>query len=217
MVNGAGLVGDPDTGAILREYAEIYQNFRVFSQAHRGVSAARNEGLRHAAGENILFLDGDDTLTALPERASCRSVTAEELLPLFRAEQLCQLWNKVFRAEVIRAQDLRFREELFVYEDLDFVLRYADGAGELTLSPGFCRHVPSGLALARAGGLESLGSVLSFLPAEFRAELATILARQIIAAAPWKMGKICREYRHFSPNSPILPLLKGAFALRWRS
>lgn len=202
-----------ETPNILQDYARKYENFRIFRQENRGVSAARNVGLDNAKGDYILFLDADDTLTALPENWQNRS----DVEVLFRAEQLCQLWNKVFRGDVIREKGLRFREELFVYEDLEFVMQYLDAAGELLLAPDLCDHRPSGLALARTGRLESLDSVLKYLPAELRPELATILARQIIAAAPGKTWKILREYRGYCPEKSIFLLLKGALALRWRS
>lgn len=202
-----------ETPAILQDYSRKFEHIRIFSQENRGVSAARNLGLDNAQGDCILFLDADDFLAALPESWQKRADFGE----LFRTEQLCQLWNKVFRADVIRAGKLRFREALFVYEDLEFVMGYAKAAGELLLAPGLCHHRPSGLALARAGRLEGLEAVLQFLPAEFHPELATVLARQIIAAAPGKTFKILREYGKYCPKGRIFSLLRGALALRWRS
>ena len=48
--------------AAARRYAERDARIHVFSQANRGVSAARNLGLAHAQGEWITFVDGDDIL-----------------------------------------------------------------------------------------------------------------------------------------------------------
>lgn len=49
-----------ESGAICREYANQYPNVRCFCQENRGVSAARNLGLRNAVGTYVLFVDSDD-------------------------------------------------------------------------------------------------------------------------------------------------------------
>ncbi|MCD8232305.1 MAG: glycosyltransferase [Clostridiales bacterium] len=57
------LIDDGSTdrsGEICRCYAASHENIRYFHQENRGVSAARNFGLSHAAGKWILFVDGDD-------------------------------------------------------------------------------------------------------------------------------------------------------------
>ncbi|MCD8218207.1 MAG: glycosyltransferase [Clostridiales bacterium] len=57
------LVDDGSTdcsGEICRTYAAAHDNISYFRQENCGVSAARNLGLSHAAGEWILFVDGDD-------------------------------------------------------------------------------------------------------------------------------------------------------------
>lgn len=47
---------------ILREYERLDSRIKVFSQENIGVSAARNEGMRHATGDYIYFVDSDDYL-----------------------------------------------------------------------------------------------------------------------------------------------------------
>ena len=55
--------GSTDGSAvILKEYAAKDDRFRVVEQPNAGLSAARNTGLMHAAGDYILFLDSDDWL-----------------------------------------------------------------------------------------------------------------------------------------------------------
>ena len=47
------------------------------------------------------------------------------LLPdLFRLNALSPVWNKVYKREIILKNQLQFNGRLFLYEDLDFVLRY---------------------------------------------------------------------------------------------
>lgn len=54
--------GSTDTsGEICLRLAQEDKNIKVFSQTNKGASAARNTGLRHAAGDYVIFLDADDT------------------------------------------------------------------------------------------------------------------------------------------------------------
>lgn len=53
--------GSPDkSGQICDDYAKLDTRIRVFHQSNKGVSAARNKGLKEAIGEYVLFVDSDD-------------------------------------------------------------------------------------------------------------------------------------------------------------
>ena len=51
------------SGEILDRYAALYPNIKVIHKENGGVASARNEGLRHAEGKYINFLDSDDKLS----------------------------------------------------------------------------------------------------------------------------------------------------------
>lgn len=50
--------------ALCNKYAAEHCNVRVIHQENKGVSAARNAGIRVAKGKYLLYLDSDDTLSA---------------------------------------------------------------------------------------------------------------------------------------------------------
>ena len=58
-VNDGSSDGSP---AVLREYAGRDRRIRIVDQENRGLSEARNAGVRAATGKYLTFLDSDDTL-----------------------------------------------------------------------------------------------------------------------------------------------------------
>ncbi|MGN0335851.1 MAG: glycosyltransferase family 2 protein [Lachnospiraceae bacterium] len=56
--------GSPDRcPKMCDDYAGRYEKIRVFHQENRGLSGARNTGIRHAKGEYLAFVDSDDLLS----------------------------------------------------------------------------------------------------------------------------------------------------------
>lgn len=57
--------GSPDNcGKICDEYAELDARIIVVHQKNRGLSGARNTGLRYAKGEYVAFVDSDDRISS---------------------------------------------------------------------------------------------------------------------------------------------------------
>ena len=53
-----------NSGNICDDYKNKYDNIIVVHQKNGGLSCARNTGLRHASGEFVFFLDGDDIIAS---------------------------------------------------------------------------------------------------------------------------------------------------------
>ncbi len=51
---------DDNTVEVANRYAEFDSRIKIFSTIHRGVAEARNECLRNATGDYVLFVDSDD-------------------------------------------------------------------------------------------------------------------------------------------------------------
>ena len=64
------------TGEILNQYSERYPYVKVFHQDNKGVSEARNTGLRNANGKYIMFADPDDYV--LPDFVAIPSAEMEK-------------------------------------------------------------------------------------------------------------------------------------------
>ena len=53
------------SGSIADELSKQYEYVRSYHKANGGAASARNYGIRKAAGDYILFIDGDDTVVKI--------------------------------------------------------------------------------------------------------------------------------------------------------
>ncbi len=153
------------TSDFCNQLAAQDSRIQIFHKENGGASSARNLGLKHAIGDYILFIDGDDTIEpdlleqiSLVLSASAPQMlifgmafdyysdagrlvktndlsvkhtgffSADELLTsfseFFNDNALSSACNKAFSGVILRENRLLFSEDMTLYEDLDFVLRY---------------------------------------------------------------------------------------------
>ena len=145
------LVDDGSTDeslSLAKTYKDRDPRVECYSQPHAGQSAARNEGMRHAKGNFIAFVDADDSLapewceTHLKETAGSdyvqsgyqrilNGIAGKTQLPKHRY-QFTSPCMRLYRREAI--QDLHF-EEGMIYEDILWSV-------DLWLSGATCRIIP---------------------------------------------------------------------------
>ena len=147
------LIDDGSTdgsGSICDDLSSSDQRIKVFHTENRGVSAARNLGIRNAAGKYISFIDADDYIdnsflaklrNSIIENDSDLAVCGYEeirngkrdvhirkelhsgslVYEALRQDILCILWNKLYVKEKIRHF---FDESISTCEDSIFCSRY---------------------------------------------------------------------------------------------
>ena len=134
--------GSPDNcGAILEEYATVHPNLLVLRQQNAGVSAARNNGLDHAAGKYIWFVDSDDfvkknsfsRILAVLEKTDCDCLSVlpfvfadDKESPLTEDDALTDisqnkhrsfLWARIWKRSILVDNSIRFSTEISYCED----------------------------------------------------------------------------------------------------
>lgn len=141
------------SGAIVDEYAARDKRVRAWHTENRGASAARNEALQHIDGDYVVFCDADDWvepdwLQSFADSIkdndvavqgwtyiigdSCEEHFFDEISTdsdsavdaMSSRESFGFLWNKCFRADIIRDNHLRFDTRFRFLEDEEFVCRY---------------------------------------------------------------------------------------------
>jgi len=138
----------------LNRFVEGNPNFHVVQLEHQGVSVARNYGLRHATGDGIIFIDGDDLIASNfveileqgLDQGAVMAVVGYEWYrrPAVQTDSFVELdqksmfdqvshhgtevggyvWNKAFRTSAIKAANLTFDESLHLAEDYLFTATF---------------------------------------------------------------------------------------------
>ena len=148
--------GSTDKSSIIcKKYADKYTLIRYFNKYNEGVSATRNYGIDKANGKYIIFIDSDDVieknfLSVIDNdiknndfliygyyKMYCNKKIKYKLETTINKEQLKKLiytdekisgylWNKVFRADVILNNKLKFNTKIHYSEDLLFIDDYME-------------------------------------------------------------------------------------------
>lgn len=149
-----------DSWEICMQLAKEFENVRcIQNEKNSGVSYTRNQGLKVASGEFILFVDSDDWVSAdyisvltrtakdnmgklvlcgyqfinclsdrnisfLYDKNYSAEIEKSQFFSLVNTVLMQQLWNKIFRLDVIREHGLRFDVNQSMGEDFQFVLDY---------------------------------------------------------------------------------------------
>lgn len=161
--------------------AKKNKEIHCIHQRNQGVSSARNNGLKAATGEYVLFLDADDMLE--PRKLSKILEKIEEtkdidmaifgisfdyyykgklyrrdemspplkgvqnskiwmknMLMMYYTNSLSPVWNKVFRRRFLLDNRLYLREDMFLYEDLEYSIRCMMCCDNILFEPEIIYH-----------------------------------------------------------------------------
>lgn len=148
---------------ICDEYAAKDQRIKVFHKKNGGVCSARNLGIDKAKGVWITFCDSDDYvdenwLNSFIENISHKSFLIVQFYKVLGMENryfshdiifyddiyvgICEMynkkilgyvWNKLFYAQIINLNHIRFNENFRFREDEDFVLKYLQYTNSFTI------------------------------------------------------------------------------------
>lgn len=160
-----------------------------------------------------------DSLPVPFSGAICRREWAQCFSELYAANAVSSSCTKILKRSILQEQNLRFSKELFLYEDLDFILRYMAHCDNIYCIPEPVYHYRQSEDEGNAGRrLKRIASISEFLKPIARAlealpevpreqrdavivALFQTLAREKIAVSPVStIRKICDDYAGWYRN-----------------
>ncbi|MCQ2468655.1 MAG: glycosyltransferase [Ruminococcus sp.] len=125
--------GSSDTSLeILRDFQAKDNRIKVIDQKNAGVSAARNNGIKHASGEYVMFVDADDWIDA----ETCQTAISK----LTNTDADVVMWSYTSEFEHRSEQKKLFpQERIFESDDVAYHLhrRFVGIIGEELAHPEF--------------------------------------------------------------------------------
>lgn len=142
------------SGKICDEYAQADARIQVIHKQNEGVSAARNEGIRQAGGEYLIFVDADDYIhrelveiymteprkdeviiceyssvpslfkTSYLDVRSIEETDISQFMELYIRGYINSTFNKLYQTDILKKEGIFFRPEMSLGEDLLFNLDY---------------------------------------------------------------------------------------------
>lgn len=168
----------------------------------------------------------------------------ENFLALFENNSLSPVWNKVYRKDILQQYHLLFNKDMFLYEDLEFVLRYMQHCDRIWNVPQAIYHYrqseDEGNAKRRLMRIDhlppflqpieaALTDLLTANPTIGEAQVQNILQQLYLVLAREKISvsdlagirTICKDYANWSQgrvfsieSSPFYKNLREGKALR---
>ncbi len=152
-----------NSGKLLDDLSKKDRRIKVIHKGNSGVSAARNDGIDAAAGEYIVFVDGDDyiandfveymlTLTgsgadfclstkcysknteSQTENDSIKKYSPSEAIALLLScDVIVGCWNKIYKRSFLKENNIKFQTSLFYGEGLSFIITAAQLSNFVTV------------------------------------------------------------------------------------
>lgn len=126
-----------------------FKNIKYYKNKNHGVSYSRNYGIKHATGKFLMFVDSDDLLVdnwyenvktlllntdddiiylsqhVLDKKINKKDVI-ESIIGFYKKDipfNMSSVWSKVYKADYIKKNHIKFPEEIINGEDLIFNIR----------------------------------------------------------------------------------------------
>lgn len=154
IINDGSQDGTKEKLAVFRDNPKVI----IINQKNMGVSGARNKALIHVESKYVAFVDSDDYLdkdyllhlyhgfvgenidlvieaaTGQLRKENIGKISSLEIMNLLLKKQIGGfLWNKLFRAAIIKKNNLVFDKDLYIGEDLNFCERYLMFSNEVNV------------------------------------------------------------------------------------